>query len=127
MHSHTIFYALQRARQLKVTATYKTERARFAKGTVNPRRRCRRSGRGSRIAPLASTTAMFASTPRATQAVHVTAGSLVDIRKTTMKRDTQIRYDDVECWRAWILDRLGELVVSDRPYLHLDAQNVQCY
>ncbi|EYC01520.1 hypothetical protein Y032_0106g3739 [Ancylostoma ceylanicum] len=31
------------------------------------------------------------------EAVHVTAGSLVDIRKTMMKRDTQIRYDDVEC------------------------------
>ncbi|EYC03467.1 hypothetical protein Y032_0094g2776 [Ancylostoma ceylanicum] len=31
------------------------------------------------------------------QAVHVTAKSLVDIIKTTVKRDTQIRDDDVDC------------------------------
>ncbi|EYC06357.1 hypothetical protein Y032_0076g1017 [Ancylostoma ceylanicum] len=36
------------------------------------------------------------------QAVNVTAGSLVDIIKTTMKRETQIRDDDVECWQAWV-------------------------
>ncbi|EYB80912.1 hypothetical protein Y032_0397g702 [Ancylostoma ceylanicum] len=50
------------------------------------------------------------------QAVHVAAGSLVRIRKTTMKRDTQIRDDDVDCWQVWNLDRVGGLVVSDRRY-----------
>ncbi|EYC42461.1 hypothetical protein Y032_0531g3030 [Ancylostoma ceylanicum] len=31
-----------------------------------------------------------------------------------MKRDTQIRDDDVDCWQVWNLDRVGGLVVSDR-------------
>ncbi|EYC43294.1 hypothetical protein Y032_0498g2541 [Ancylostoma ceylanicum] len=35
------------------------------------------------------------------RAVHVTARSLVDIIKITMKRDTQIRNDDVDSWQAW--------------------------
>ncbi|EYC34453.1 hypothetical protein Y032_0001g424 [Ancylostoma ceylanicum] len=48
------------------------------------------------------------------QAVHVTARSLADIIKITMKRDTQSRDDDVDCWQAWILDGVGGLVVSDR-------------
>ncbi|EYC21465.1 hypothetical protein Y032_0019g3839 [Ancylostoma ceylanicum] len=30
-----------------------------------------------------------------------------------MKCDTQISDDDVNCWQAWIRDRLGGLVVSD--------------
>ncbi|EYC04613.1 hypothetical protein Y032_0087g2112 [Ancylostoma ceylanicum] len=41
------------------------------------------------------------------QVVHVTAGSLVDITKTTMKRDTQSRYDDVDCSQAWLPRPLG--------------------
>ncbi|EYB81974.1 hypothetical protein Y032_0370g88 [Ancylostoma ceylanicum] len=44
-----------------------------------------------------------------------------------MKRDTQSKDDDVDCWQAWILDRLGGLVVSDRRYsdaynLHMNLQ-----
>ncbi|EYC02399.1 hypothetical protein Y032_0100g3275 [Ancylostoma ceylanicum] len=35
------------------------------------------------------------------QAAHVTAKSLVDIIKVTMKRDTQLRDGDVDCWQAW--------------------------
>ncbi|EYB88138.1 hypothetical protein Y032_0252g239 [Ancylostoma ceylanicum] len=35
------------------------------------------------------------------QAAHVTAKSLVDIIKITMKCDTQIGNEDVECWQAW--------------------------
>ncbi|EYC10111.1 hypothetical protein Y032_0057g2766 [Ancylostoma ceylanicum] len=41
-------------------------------------------------------------TNESAQAVHFTAKSLVDIIKITMKRDTQIRYDDVDCWQAWM-------------------------
>ncbi|EYC35723.1 hypothetical protein Y032_0992g3326 [Ancylostoma ceylanicum] len=41
------------------------------------------------------------------QAVHVTPGSLLDTRKTTMKRDTQSRYDDVDCSQAWLPRPLG--------------------
>ncbi|EYC29940.1 hypothetical protein Y032_0005g2349 [Ancylostoma ceylanicum] len=35
------------------------------------------------------------------QAVHVAAGSLVDIIEIMMKRDMQTRDDDVDCWQAW--------------------------
>ncbi|EYC34533.1 hypothetical protein Y032_0001g457 [Ancylostoma ceylanicum] len=41
------------------------------------------------------------------QAVHVTPGPLLNIRKTTMKRDTQSRYDDVDCSQAWLPRPLG--------------------
>ncbi|EYC32857.1 hypothetical protein Y032_0002g1127 [Ancylostoma ceylanicum] len=41
------------------------------------------------------------------QAVHVTPGSLLDITKTTMKRDTQSRYDDVDCSQALLPRPLG--------------------
>ncbi|EYB84043.1 hypothetical protein Y032_0323g2469 [Ancylostoma ceylanicum] len=41
------------------------------------------------------------------QAVHVTARSLADIIKITMKRDTQSRYDDVDCSQAWLPRPLG--------------------
>ncbi|EYC33556.1 hypothetical protein Y032_0002g858 [Ancylostoma ceylanicum] len=38
---------------------------------------------------------------RDTAVVHVTARSLDDTVKITMKRDTQIRDGDVECWQTW--------------------------
>ncbi|EYB89922.1 hypothetical protein Y032_0226g2779 [Ancylostoma ceylanicum] len=41
------------------------------------------------------------------QAVYVTPGSLLNIRKTTMKRDTQSRYDDMDCSQAWLPRPLG--------------------
>ncbi|EYC22450.1 hypothetical protein Y032_0017g3357 [Ancylostoma ceylanicum] len=57
------------------------------------------------------------------QAVHVAARSLADIKKITMKSDTQSRDDDVDCWQAWILDRVGGLVVSDRRYMTMQNLN----
>ncbi|EYC22208.1 hypothetical protein Y032_0017g3213 [Ancylostoma ceylanicum] len=36
-----------------------------------------------------------------------------------MKGDTQSRDDDVDCWQAWILERVGGLVVSDRRYIQI--------
>ncbi|EYB94494.1 hypothetical protein Y032_0171g332 [Ancylostoma ceylanicum] len=41
------------------------------------------------------------------EAVYVTPGSLLDIRKTTMKRDTHSRYDDMDCSQAWLPRPLG--------------------
>ncbi|EYC01819.1 hypothetical protein Y032_0104g3618 [Ancylostoma ceylanicum] len=37
---------------------------------------------------------------KSAQAAHVTAKSSVGIRKITVKRDTQTRDDDVDCWQA---------------------------
>ncbi|EYB80770.1 hypothetical protein Y032_0400g753 [Ancylostoma ceylanicum] len=36
------------------------------------------------------------------QVVHVTARPLADTVKITMKRDTQIKDGDVECWQTWL-------------------------
>ncbi|EYC04773.1 hypothetical protein Y032_0086g1983 [Ancylostoma ceylanicum] len=41
-----------------------------------------------------------------------------------MKRDTQSRGDDVDCWQGWILDRVGGLVVSDRRYVDVASEMV---
>ncbi|EYB96167.1 hypothetical protein Y032_0152g2848 [Ancylostoma ceylanicum] len=52
------------------------------------------------------------------QAAHVTAKSLVGIKKITMKRDIEMMTWSVgKRGRLWIPDRVGGLVVSDRRHI----------